>query len=133
MSGQSGVATKGYWLKSGEGETISFVGERARVLADAATTGGRCFIFEETTPAGVGPPLHRHGIDDEFFYILEGRFRFVMDGREFIAEPGAFLSVPKGSVHTFVNVGAGPGLEEGRMRGFRQLLPAVAGQTAAIG
>lgn len=97
------------FLAPGEGERVGVIGSTCRVLAEAATTGGRCSIFEEHTPAGAGPPLHRHGVDDEFFFVLEGRYRFVLDGREITAEPGSFIAAPKGSVHTFVNAGGTPG------------------------
>ena len=50
-------------LSPADGERLSLVGESVRVLADAKATGGRCFIFEETTPPGGGPPLHRHAIE----------------------------------------------------------------------
>ena len=96
-------------LRPDEGERIEFMGEKVRVLADGVATGGRCFIFVETSAPGFGPPLHRHGVDDEFFFVLEGRYRFVMDGREFVAEPGAFVAAPRGSLHGFVNAGPGPG------------------------
>lgn len=96
-------------LKPGEGETINVVTDRVRILADGASTGGRCSIFDIVSEPGMGPPLHRHGVDDEFFVIVEGRFKFVRDGAEFIAEPGAFVACPKNSVHTFVCLGPKPG------------------------
>ncbi|HVZ93863.1 MAG TPA: cupin domain-containing protein [Phycisphaerales bacterium] len=98
-------------LGPSEGEVVAIVGNHVRILADGAATGGRCLIIEEITPAGVGPPLHRHLRDDEYFFVTRGKYRFVMDGKEFIAEPGAFIAAPRGSVHTFVNIGEG----EGRM------------------
>lgn len=92
-----------------EGERLDVVGDGVRVLADGSATGGRCSIFELTTPPGVGPPLHRHGVDDEFFYIIEGRYAFVCDGARCEAGPGTFLRVARDSVHTFVNTGDAPG------------------------
>ncbi len=90
------------------GEILSVVGERIRVLADAASTGGRAAIFEETTAPGMGPPLHRHGRDDEYFFVVEGTVKFVVDGREFTVEAGGFALAPRGSTHTFRNVGSSP-------------------------
>lgn len=101
-------SAKAKMLSPGEGETLSVVGDRIRVLADGAASGGRCFIFEETAPPGSGPPVHRHSVDDEYFYVLEGRVRFVVDGKEFIAEKGAFLCAPRGSTHAFSNIGDAP-------------------------
>lgn len=92
-----------------EGELLHILGSDVRILADARTTGGRALIFIESSQPGAGPPLHRHGIDDEFFYVLQGSYKFVMNGSTFLAEPGAFVSAPKGSLHTFMNLGPGPG------------------------
>lgn len=89
------------------GEHLGVVGESIRVLADGAATGGRLFIFEVASPPHNGPPLHRHSLDDEYFYILAGRVKFSCDGREFVAEPGAFVAAPRGSVHTYLNVSPG--------------------------
>lgn len=96
-------------LGPGEGEQVQVVTDLVRILADTASTGGMCNIFESRTNPGDGPPLHRHSVDDEFFFVLEGRFKFVLDGRSFVAEPGAFLVAPRGSTHTFTNAGSGPG------------------------
>jgi mannose-6-phosphate isomerase-like protein (cupin superfamily) len=96
-------------LKPGEGEILDVVTDRVQVVADSAATQGRCSIFVITSPPGSGPPLHRHGIDDEHFYILEGRFTFVCDGKTVHAEPGCSVTARRGSVHTFVNAGTTPG------------------------
>lgn len=66
-------------------------------------------MFEAPIPPGDGPPLHSHEREDELFFVLEGRFKFVLDGREFIGEPGAFVYAPRGSVHAFKNIGTTPG------------------------
>lgn len=100
---------KPIFLEPDQGERLNVVGETVRVLADGAATHGRCFIFEEITPPNAGPPLHRHAIDSEFFYILEGTYKFVLDGKEHIARTGAFLCAPRGSLHTFCNIGATTG------------------------
>ncbi len=90
------------------GEHLSVVGDRVRILADGAATGGKFLVFEETGPPGGGPPLHRHTHDDEFFLVLEGTLRFSVDGKETIVEPGGTIFARKGSVHTFVNAGQTP-------------------------
>lgn len=96
-------------LQPGEGEMIRVVTDTVRVLADGAATGGRLFIFEEITEPGHGPPLHRHGVDDEYFFVLEGEFTFVIDGTRVVATKGAFVTAPKGSQHTFTNSGSTTG------------------------
>lgn len=96
------------FIGPGEGEYLSIVGDRVRILIAGEDTGGQFTIFETITAPGMGPPLHRHAREDETFRIIEGRARFVADGREFIAGPGAFVYAPRGSVHTFVSLGPGP-------------------------
>lgn len=100
---------KAVHLAPDEGERLSVVTDRVRVLADASTTGGACCIFDITSQPAAGPPLHRHNRDDEFFFVLSGRFRFVRDGVEILVEPGSFVSCPRGSAHTFVCLGPAPG------------------------
>ena len=91
------------FLPPGAGERLSVVGESIRILADGPATRGSVLIFEEVSKAGMGPPLHRHAHDDECFYILSGRYKFICDGKEFIADPGAFVRCPRGSTHTFAS------------------------------
>jgi quercetin dioxygenase-like cupin family protein len=59
------------------------------------------FVFEQLLPEGASPPLHVHqGLDDSF-YVLDGRI-VVRRGEElFLAEPGSWVSVPRGTPHTF--------------------------------
>lgn len=98
-----------------EGETLSVVGDQLRVLADSASSGGACAIFEETCGYGMGPPLHRHTREDEHFYILAGLYKFSVNGQESILGPGGYAFAPRGSVHTFVNITPPSAPTPGRM------------------
>lgn len=42
---------------------------------------------------------HKHDNDDEFFFVLEGTFIIVLEGRVVELQPGAGFIVPKGIVH----------------------------------
>lgn len=95
-------------IQPGQGEMLSVVGDGVRILADAHATGGKLVVFETLTQPGIGPPLHRHSIDDEYFYVLEGHVRFIVDGQEFRISAGGFAHAPKGSIHTFANCGTSP-------------------------
>ena len=57
-------------------------------------------ILETVNAPGFGPPLHRHR-ETEIFRVLEGRYRFQVDSRDFEAGEGDVVSVPGA---TFVNV-----------------------------
>lgn len=96
-------------LDPDQGECFHVINDGIRVLADGAATGGSAFQFECHVPPGSGPPLHLHEREDELFYVVEGIFRFVLDGQESTASPGAFVYAPRGSVHAFQNTSAYPG------------------------
>ena len=40
-----------------------------------------CFSWHATLPPGTFVPPHIHPDQDEFLYILEGRFEFILDAR----------------------------------------------------
>jgi mannose-6-phosphate isomerase-like protein (cupin superfamily) len=64
-------------------------------------------IFENAIQGGyAGPPPHRHLRQDQGFYVLEGEFMFHVEGEVIPATEGAFVHVPKGSLHTFENTGS---------------------------
>jgi quercetin dioxygenase-like cupin family protein len=92
----------------GSSEVLNVVGSRIRVLVDFEASGGKYAIFEDSTQPGSGPPLHRHGVDDEHFYVVEGSVKFSLNGNESIHHAGDFVNAPRGSVHTYCNVGTGP-------------------------
>jgi quercetin dioxygenase-like cupin family protein len=92
-------------LSPTEGEFFTIIGGGVRILIDGAGSAGQCVMFEAPIPAGDGPPLHRHEREDELFYVLDGRFKFQVNGKVFIAERGAFACAPRGSIHSFRNIG----------------------------
>lgn len=102
-------STPAYTLGPADGESLPVLGGTIRILAEGATTAGLLCVVEVPVQPGDGPPLHRHEREDELFYVLEGRFKFVVDGAEFIAERGAFAFAPKASIHTYRNIGDGEG------------------------
>lgn len=63
-------------------------------------------VFSNVTQPGYpGPPPHRHLRQDESFYVLAGNFQFMVDDRTVPGEPGTFVHVSRGSLHTFANTG----------------------------
>jgi quercetin dioxygenase-like cupin family protein len=55
---------------------------------------------------GRGPRLHKHDYD-EVVYVIEGRSKWTVDGRERDAIAGDVLVVPAGVPHKFVDTGDG--------------------------
>lgn len=69
--------------------------------------GGAFSLTEFTAAAPPAPaaPIHRHLDADETLYILEGDFRFVVNGETRPAPAGSFIFIPRGTPHTVENVG----------------------------
>jgi len=61
------------------------------------------FSWHASLPPGTFVPPHIHPDQDEFLYILEGRFDFLLDGEEAIAEPGDLVKLPRGIPHGIFN------------------------------
>lgn len=59
--------------------------------------------WHATLPKGTFVPPHIHPHQDEFIYVLEGRFDLLLDGREHYAEPGDLICLPKGVPHGIFN------------------------------
>jgi len=87
------------------------------VKLSGADTGGRFTIVEETTPSMSGPPLHQHSREDEWLFILEGKYRIQIGEQMLFAMAGDSLFAPRGIPHTFQNVSDG---RAGRDRRFFQ-------------
>lgn len=94
---------------SGEGEGWWIVGDFIRIKMPGDKTGGEFCVLETTSPPQHGPPPHRHSREDESFYILDGDFEFLSNDKTVRASAGCFVHAPRGSLHTYKNVGDKPG------------------------
>ncbi len=93
---------------AGQAPIFRAFGDEAHVLISGDQTGGNYAMILEVTPPGGGPPPHWHDHEDETFYVLEGRASFLANGEWTEVPPGSAAFLPKGSVHTYKNVGATP-------------------------
>lgn len=82
-------------------------GEQMAIRVHSRRVGGAFTIIEARVPPFVGPPLHYHENREEIFEVLEGRFRFHCEGKEFEVAPGTSVVIPRNSVHGWVNLGPG--------------------------
>ncbi len=62
-----------------------------------------CFIFETLFPPGTFVPPHIHPTQDEFIYVLEGRFDLELDGKPEQAGPGDLVRLPRNIPHGIFN------------------------------
>jgi mannose-6-phosphate isomerase-like protein (cupin superfamily) len=98
-------------VRPGDGESVRAFGNEIVFKLTTEKTGGRLSLGLATVPAGKGgPPPHIHHHEEEVFLILEGEYRFFIDG-EWIENvgPGSVVFAPRGCTHTFEVVGDTPG------------------------
>ena len=106
----------------GEGLSVeSPVGGAITFKLTAGESGGALTAIEATAAPGEGPPLHVHRAQDEVIYTLVGEFRVKLADEMINAPAGSFVFIPRGTPHTWQNVGAAPA------RFFAILMPAATG------
>jgi mannose-6-phosphate isomerase-like protein (cupin superfamily) len=84
----------------GQGEALWAFGTLATIKAFAEMTDGKVCVIEHLAPQGVGSPLHVHHREDEWFYVIEGKLTFWVDGRTIEAAAGSFVYGPRDVPHT---------------------------------
>lgn len=96
-------------LHSGEVVAQPVRGGALAVLLDSDATRGRLGVIEQTVAArNPGPPLHTHPDFDELFFVQDGTPEFRVADEGIAAAPGSVLFVPRGTPHTFSNLGPLP-------------------------
>jgi mannose-6-phosphate isomerase-like protein (cupin superfamily) len=73
--------------------------EEIIVKIPSEQTNDALCIVEHRSGPNAAPPLHLHRNEDEIFEILEGRFRFWLDGEIVEASAGATLLPTRHSSH----------------------------------
>ena len=102
----SSTSSSAVHVAPAEGRAVRMAGAQLvtrKVSSDQ--TGGAYSLFEvEVGPVGGEGPHIQHR-EDECFYVLEGRFGFVVEDEQIEAGPGSLVYVPKGVLHAFENAG----------------------------
>jgi mannose-6-phosphate isomerase-like protein (cupin superfamily) len=80
------------------------------IVATRDQTGGSTGLFRQTIAPKSGPPTHIHHTEDEFFYVVKGEFKLKLGDRIVSAPAQSVMFVPRGTAHTFQNVGTEPGV-----------------------
>ena len=98
------------YFPPGEGSRSLWVfGELVVCKTKSEQTGGAYSLFEVVTQPGSGPPPHVQHREDESFYVLEGEYEFLIEGRILRAGTESLLYLPRGNLHAHRNVGEGVG------------------------
>jgi mannose-6-phosphate isomerase-like protein (cupin superfamily) len=93
----------------GQGESFWVMGDHYRFKISAEETRGSLTVVEIIAFPENGPPPHIHHREDESFYILDGTFSVRIGDQRFGVSTGDFVHVPKGTLHTYENIGTAPG------------------------
>ena len=89
-------------VDTNETRSLWVIGHRVTLIP----VGGRIAVIEVVTQPGIpGPPPHHHEGTDECFYVISGRLGVKLDDVWTQLEPGEYVNVPRGTVHTFGNEG----------------------------
>ena len=73
-------------------------------FADKNFIDGRTLKMSVVAPHQATHPPHKHA-EDEFFFVLEGKALFILDGDSVTAEPYASFYCPSGVEHGIRNIG----------------------------
>ena len=86
------------------GPTLTVMGMNLAYKVSGGETDGTWAQLEHIMPPHfAGQPLHWHKVTYQGFYVLEGMVTFQVGSQNFNAETGAFVSVPRRTLHTFHN------------------------------
>lgn len=78
-----------------------------KVLTDE--TGGNLFVMEQRNQKKGGPPRHFHYNEDEYFYVIEGKYIVEVDTERFELGAGDSLLAPRKIPHAWAFVGDNKG------------------------
>jgi quercetin dioxygenase-like cupin family protein len=92
---------KPYSLLPDQGEAIWMFDSLDTIKADADHTGGGLAVVEFLDLEGSSVPLHVNDGWDRGFYILEGRYTFVIVEDSVAANLGTWVFVPRGNPHAW--------------------------------
>jgi quercetin dioxygenase-like cupin family protein len=89
-------------LVSVKDKPFDFHGATFTIKVLTSETNGGYTILDVIHPPNVGPALHVHPKGSETFYIIEGHYEFILNGKSLNGKSGDVIFVPKGTPHRFV-------------------------------
>ncbi len=90
----------------GERRSLGISSIEFKVVAEDSN---RLFVLENTFHSPGGPPRHLHHAQDEWFYVVEGDFRFVIGEEPYCLRSGDSVLAPRRVPHVWAFTGCGRG------------------------
>jgi quercetin dioxygenase-like cupin family protein len=69
------------------------------LLAKSESTGGAYSLIHLSASPGFETPYHLHHTEDEAFYVLDGEFTFICDGKKTVLGAGGYIFLPRAVPH----------------------------------
>lgn len=89
--------------KSRYGEPMKYKGVHLNdVVISKKDTQNNLSVFAFTGYSKVGPSLHLHFHQDEFFYVVEGNYHFVVGDEKMELSAGDTIFLPRNIPHTWI-------------------------------
>ena len=86
-----------------------FEGDTFYSKVSTSDTDGDIYVFESTRVKEGGPTHHYHFEQDEWWYVLQGKFLFKVGEQMYQANAGDSVFGPRMVPHSFAKVGDGEG------------------------
>jgi len=93
----------------GEGLAVRAFGNEILFQLTSEQSGGALNVGLATVPPGARVPPHIQTREEELFLVIEGRYRFSINGEWKEVAPGGMVYIPRGVPHTFEVLGDQPG------------------------
>jgi quercetin dioxygenase-like cupin family protein len=91
----------------GKAGFLGSIGVRFMLNGDESG-GGFSLVEHPMSPKALAAPLHRHSLEDEYSFVLEGAVGALLGEEELIAHAGDLVWKPRNQWHTFWNAGDTP-------------------------
>jgi quercetin dioxygenase-like cupin family protein len=82
-----------------DGPAYWFLNSLNIVLATSESTGGAFSLVHHTAPPGHATPYHLHHAEDEAFFVLDGEFTFICEGKKTVLGPAGYIFLPRNLPH----------------------------------
>ncbi len=96
---------RAFWVQERDVEGIKLPGRNWKMLVNEKTGCKNVTFGLAEFPAGSRPGGHRHDVQEEIIYILEGSGRMMVEDGEIRLEPGVTVYIPPGVDHAVINDG----------------------------
>ena len=104
----SSNSTKPFVVKAGKsrtGKSMKYKGKHPNdIIISKNDTDGALSAFMFTGLDKVGPSLHVHYHQDEYFYVVEGRYRFVAGDEMLQLAKGDTIFLPRNIPHSWIQL-----------------------------